>query len=439
MGVLDALKKTIVDNLPDVVTNPEISGQTKDMLYKFDKIALIKGSRLIVGPSQEAIFVRNGVIDAVFGPGSYNLETDNIPIAKQILELAYGGDSPNRAEIWFVNKTVMMDIAWGTPQPLSMEERKFEIPLTLKVRCNGSISLRINDSQKLFTEMAGQGKVFSIDNFQTAMRGMMVSRLQRVMGEFMSTNDAGFVTLQQNVTVIEKPLGELMHQELVPYGLGLEGCYVKSFTVVEDDAWERYKRYEDEYFNIHAEERRIKRLGMAEAERLASLGTTYDRERQFGVMDKAAGNNTMAAMASPVGLGVGIMAGQVLGDSMKIMAGDTMGAAQPAQPSAPPAEEGFTCPACSAKYGKSVKFCPECGYIVKKACSACSAELKGEKFCPECGKKITICSSCGADNAADAVNCAKCQKTLTSTKSCSSCGFTPENPTKFCPECGTPM
>ncbi len=74
MGFLDNVKKTIVDNLPDVVTNPQISGQSNEMIYKYDKIAIIKGSRLI---------------------------------AKQLLTLAYGGSSPNRAEIWFVNKAVV--------------------------------------------------------------------------------------------------------------------------------------------------------------------------------------------------------------------------------------------------------------------------------------------------------------------------------------------
>ncbi len=436
MGFLDNVKKTIVDNLPDVVTNPQISGQSNEMIYKYDKIAIIKGSRLIVGPSQEALFVQNGVIDAVFGPGSYDLETDNIPIAKQLLMLAYGGSSPNRAEIWFVNKAVVMDVAWGTPTPLSMEDNKFGRPLVIKVRCNGSISLRITDSRQLFVEMAGQGRVFSIENFKEAMRGMMISKLQKTIGEYMMANNAGFVQLQQSVSIIEQPLKERMQDELLPYGLSIEGCYVKGFNVLEDDSWALYKKLESKSFDIEMEANRISRVSQAEAERLGNLGTTYDKTRQFDVMDKAASNEGLA-VGGPVGLGVGVAAGSVVGNRMGIVAENifTQMAATPTTD-----KKTSTCPKCSATYQDTPKFCPECGYLVKKVCASCKTEIIDEKkFCPECGKKMNFCKECGTDNKDDAQNCEKCNSPLGAPKKCPACGFVPSSAIKFCPECGVPM
>lgn len=391
MGIFEGIKKTVTENLPDVVTNPEISGQANEMIYKFDKVALIKGSRLIVGPSQEAIFVRNGIIDAVFEPGSYNLETDNIPIAKQLLTMAYGGSSPNRAEIWFINKAVAMDVSWGTPAPLTMEERKFGVPLTIKVRCNGSINLRIVDSTLMFKEMVGQGKVFSIENFKIAMRGMMVSRLQKTLGEHMKTSDEGFVALQQGITIIEKPLQEAMQKELDAYGLRIEGCYVKGFTVVEDDSWERYKRYEEEYFKIQVDATRIERLAQAEAHRFETLGTNYKMERQFNVMDSAASNEGSAAMAAPLMMGVGLSTGKTIGEQMGTMTNsmfaDARTSTQPQQ--VEPSTNGQV-------------FCTNCG----------GANSKTSKFCCECGQLMKV------------------------SYTCSNCGFTTDNKTKFCPECG---
>lgn len=417
MGFLDKVKQTITDNLPDVVTNPQISGQSKEMLYKYDKVTILKGSRLIVNPSQEALFVQNGRIDAVFGPGSYNLETDNIPLAQQLLSLAYGGDSPNRAEIWFVNKAVAMDISWGTPTPLTMEERKFGVPLTIKVRCNGSINLKISDSKLLFTEMAGQGNIFTIENFKESMRGMMISRLQKTLGEYMMTNNTSFVTLQQGITIIEQPLQALMQTGLNPYGLSIEGCYVKGFTVVEDDSWERYKRYEDEYFKIHvdatrverlaqADAVRVERLGEAEAHRLESLGTNYQAERQLDILNTAAGNEGMSPLGNPMTLGLGLAAGQTIGSEIMpnslfasgvlpttLQTPTAAPAPTPKPAPAPKAEpQVSTCANCQATFPVGAKFCPECGQPTKKTykCTGCGlASETPMKFCPECGSSIS--------------------------------------------------
>ncbi len=436
MGFLDNVKKTIEDNLPDVVTNPQISGQSGEMLYKFDKLAIIKGSRLIVSPSQEALFVQNGVIEAVFGPGSYNLETENIPIAKQLLALAYGGSSPNRAEIWFVNKAVVMDVAWGTPAPLSMEDYKFGRPLVIKVRCNGSISLRVVDSRQLFVEMVGQGRIFTIENFKEAMRGMMVSRLQKTVGEYMMANKTGFVQLQQNVSMIENPLKERMQAELDPYGLMIEGCYVKGFQVLEDDSWALYKKLESQTFEIEMEANRISTVSRAEAERLENLGTTYDRTRQFDVMDRAASNEGLA-IGTPVGLGVGVATGAAIGNRMSIVTDNIFNNMDKKEKEKEKQQE---CPKCHASYQEGTKFCPECGFIVRKVCKGCGSAMEEEKkFCPECGKKLNFCLECGADNEDSAHSCERCGKSIGMLKACGACGFTPKAPMKFCPECGTSM
>ena len=50
-----------------------------------------------------------------------------------------------------------------------------------------------------------------------------------------------------------------------------------------------------------------------------------------------------------------------------------------------------TCPNCEKPLAKNAKFCPACGFNLKKKneCSECKAKLEpGSKFCPECGHKV---------------------------------------------------
>ena len=57
------------------------------IVYRYpvdDRYAIMQGSRLIVNPSQAAVFTSRGRIADVFGPGSYKLDTDVIPILTKL-------------------------------------------------------------------------------------------------------------------------------------------------------------------------------------------------------------------------------------------------------------------------------------------------------------------------------------------------------------------
>ena len=59
------------------------------------------------------------------------------------------GDSPFKAEVWFINQISKLDMPWGTPQPILLEDPKYKI--IVPVRSNGQYGLRIKDP-RLFLE-----------------------------------------------------------------------------------------------------------------------------------------------------------------------------------------------------------------------------------------------------------------------------------------------
>ena len=97
--------------LIDVV---KYNGGPNVFAWKFPSDELSTFTQLIVNESQEAILVKDGQFADIFKAGRYRLTTANIPILNNIINLPFGGESPFKAEVWYVNKAYSLDIKWGT-------------------------------------------------------------------------------------------------------------------------------------------------------------------------------------------------------------------------------------------------------------------------------------------------------------------------------------
>ena len=100
------------------------------------------GAQLIVRPGQVAVFVRQGRIADVFGPGQHRLETRNLPILSTLAGWKHGFDSPFKAEVHFVSTRPITDLKWGTPSPVLMRDPDFG---PLRVRAFGLYTLQALD------------------------------------------------------------------------------------------------------------------------------------------------------------------------------------------------------------------------------------------------------------------------------------------------------
>ena len=76
MGIFNKLKNELIDIVE------WIDDSQRTLVWRFPRYQneIKDGARLIVRPGQVAVFVDQGKIADVFEPGSYELETDNLPI-----------------------------------------------------------------------------------------------------------------------------------------------------------------------------------------------------------------------------------------------------------------------------------------------------------------------------------------------------------------------
>ncbi len=447
MSIMNSMKGIL-----DVVANNAISGQAGSIIWKHPSPAIISGSKLIVSESQEAIFVKGGKIVHIFDTGTYEINTQNMPFLTGLMSLPFGGKSPHSAEIWFVNKSVQMDAPWGTPSPIQVEDHK--LGAVLDIRTRGSLRIKVADSRNLFTTIVGQQASFSIDDLNSKVKNIVISRIKDILAKFIKTNQISITEFSMHGIEIASYLEESLRGEFLKYGLDLDGCEITDISPLKNENYEaamaRYNRIKDREAEIELQQKEIERLGGSELDlekrkilelggselhlekaKMQELGYDYKLEKELEILKAAASNQGNPMMAGGMGLGMGVQMGSALGQQVGAMAEQTF-------QKTPPASQGTSCAACGHMSAASIKFCPECGTSKIKQCGECKHTIEGSlKFCPECGKKLLFCPKCLTDNPADAEACVKCQTVLVvKPTTCPDCGVDVANNVKFCPECG---
>src|SRR5947208_4144939 len=138
MAILDFIKKQFIDII-------EWTDDSRDTLsYRFpdDDKEIKRGAQLIVRESQVAQFIYLGQFGDTFGPGKYDLVTDNIPILTDLKGWKYGLESPFKADVYFVVTRVFTGNKWGTANPIMMRDQDFGI---VRMRAYGIFDFKVVD------------------------------------------------------------------------------------------------------------------------------------------------------------------------------------------------------------------------------------------------------------------------------------------------------
>ncbi len=359
-----------------------------EVIFKFEEGAIALGSQLIVKEGQEAIFFKNGQALDSFGPGRHTLTTGNIPILEKLINLPFGGKTPFPAVVYFVNKTEIPNMKWGTKQPMLLMDPIYNLPVP--IRAFGSYSIRITEVKSFLIMATGTWQAFTTEAIGTAFRDMAIlPKVQDLIAEFMIKQEITILKLAAYYDEIGSGGKGKLTEEFTSFGVELVRFAVESINIPDDDE------------NVQ----RLKKA-LADKSEMNIMGEDYKTKRTFDTMEKAAGNEGMAGGMMGAGMGVG------MGQQMGSMMGSVMGNA------APGAGQGqqVACPKCNAANQPGAKFCASCGgpmSMPQVACPACKAQIPGGvKFCPSCGVNV------------QGSNCVKCNVML-------------QPGAKFCPECGS--
>lgn len=137
------------------------------------------GAKLVVREGQTACFVNEGRLADVFGPGTYTLSTQNLPILSTLKGWKYGFDSPFKAEVYFIHTTQLTDLKWGTQNPIMMRDPEFG---PIRLRAFGVFTLRVADPAAFLRQVVGTDSRFELDELIGQLKRTVVSRFTQVLG-----------------------------------------------------------------------------------------------------------------------------------------------------------------------------------------------------------------------------------------------------------------
>ena len=374
---------------------------------------ITNGSGIAVADGQCMIIVEQGkIVEVCAEPGEFTYDTSTEPsvftgnLGQSLLDtfktigrrFTYGGDTGKDQRVYYFNTKEIIGNKFGTPSPIMFEvtNKRIGMTRTVQVRCNGVYSYVISDPLVFYTRLCGNVKdEFTRDMIDSQLNTEFIDALQPALGS-LSEQELRPAQIPAKANELKQAMNNALKQEWIDNrGISVGKIALNPITLTDED---------------------MKKIN--EIEDAANIGSnpfTMAGRMTNATADamQAAAENQAGAMSGFVGMG---MVG--MGQNTGFSAAQNMynaGAAQVSRNA--PAADSWKC-SCGAD--ATGKFCSECGAArpAEKGWKCSCGEVNQGKFCRNCGGKKP-----------EGEPLYRCDK----------CGWQPEdpnNPPKFCPECG---
>jgi membrane protease subunit (stomatin/prohibitin family) len=220
MSIWDRLKHELID----IVQFLDDTQNT--MVYRFERFQneIKYGAKLVVREGQAAVFINEGKLADVYGPGTYTLTTQNMPILATLKGWKYGFESPFKAEVYFVSTRTFTDLKWGTMNPIMLRDPEFG---PVRLRAFGNYTMKVKDPGVFIKTITGTEGRYTTDEITNQLRNFIVSAFADVLGE----SKIPMLDLASNYQELGSMLAEKMSPKFGAYGLDLPQFNIENISL----------------------------------------------------------------------------------------------------------------------------------------------------------------------------------------------------------------
>lgn len=287
MALMDFIKKQFID----IIQWTETGDGTLAWRFPMAEMEIQNGASLTVRESQIAVFVNEGQVADVFGPGMYKLTTQTLPVLTYLKNWDKLFESPFKSDVYFFSTRQQVDQKWGTPQPITIRDKDFG---AVRLRAFGNYSFRIGDAKLFHTEISGTRDIYSVADLDGQLRGLVLQNISNAI----ASSGVPFLDLAANQVQFAQALAVQLVPEFAKIGIKLEAITVQNVSLPEE-----LQKILDQ------------RIGMGMVGNDMGKFMQYQTAQAIPKFAEGAGGGSGIA-GDAMGLGAGVALGQVLAQNL---------------------------------------------------------------------------------------------------------------------------
>jgi membrane protease subunit (stomatin/prohibitin family) len=312
--------------------------------YPMEDMEIQNGGKLTVRDSQMAVFVNEGRIGDVFGPGLYTLNTQTLPLLTYILNWDKGFKSPFKSDVYYFSTRLQTNQRWGTATPITIRDKEFG---AVRMRGYGIYSWKIADPKVFYQKISGTRDIYHVADLEGQLRNTIIAR----MTDAFAQSSVPFLDMAANQGMLGEKIAEAMKPALTDLGLSLESFVVENISLPDE-----LQKMLDQRISMNM---------------IGDMGK-YTQFQVAQSIPVAAANEGGGGIA---GIGVGLGAGLTMAQTVMNAMNPANQQQQPPPAAGPAPAAPSAGSAAPAAPSAATKFCVNCGNSIPRSA----------KFCPECG------------------------------------------------------
>ena len=289
MALMDFIRKQFID----IIQWTEDDQGTLAWRFPMADMEIQNGGSLTVRESQMAVFVNEGKVADVFGPGTYKLTTQTLPVLTYLKNWDKLFESPFKSDVYFFSTRQQIDQKWGTPQPITIRDADFG---AVRLRAFGNFNFRIADPKLFHTEISGTRERYTTQELDGQLRGLVLQNISNAIAD----SGIAFLDLAANQLMFAQALVAQLTPEFAKIGLKLEGMTVQNVSLPEE-----LQKIMDQ------------KIGMGMVGNDMGKFMQYQTAQAIPKFAEGAGAGGGGIAGDAMGLGAGMALGQVLAQNLQ--------------------------------------------------------------------------------------------------------------------------
>lgn len=301
MALMDFIKKQFID----IIQWTEDADGVLAWRFPMADMEIQNGASLTVRESQIAVFVNEGQVADVFGPGTHKLTTQTLPVLTYLKNWDKLFESPFKSDVYFFSTRQQLDRRWGTSQPVAIRDKDFG---AVRLRAFGNYTYRLRDPKIFHGQVSGTRERYTVDDLDAQLRGLMLQHLS----DAVASSGTPFLDLAANQVEFAAALKAATADAFQALGLELLTVTMQNVSLPEE-----LQKVLDQ------------RIGMGIIGQNMGQFMQYQAAQALPEIAKGVGSGGSGVAGEAVGLGAGVALGQTLAQTLgQGLAG--VGAAAPA-------------------------------------------------------------------------------------------------------------